>query len=127
MLQSGLGENDTGVPGTPRRSVRISPPETEAKLRRLYLRLPKLVQRSDNDLACADPASVAAWNQRAAADLARHGLRTCALPACGAKEPHHRFFKLCGRCRSVYYCCPEHSREDWKRHKREDKCKAAAS
>jgi hypothetical protein len=63
---------------------------------------------------------------RAAADLARYGLRRCALPSCDAQEPHPKFFKLCGRCRGVVYCCPEHSKEDWKRHKREDGCKAAS-
>jgi hypothetical protein len=59
-----------------------------------------------------------------AADVARHGLRRCALPSCGATEPHPKLFKLCGRCRGAAYCCAAHSAEDWKRHKREDGCKA---
>ncbi len=63
--------------------------------------------------------------QAAAADTARHGLRRCALPACGAQEPHPKLFKLCGRCRGSAYCCAQHSKEDWKRHKREDGCAAA--
>jgi hypothetical protein len=36
-----------------------------------------------------------------AADVARHGLRRCALPSCGAQEPHPKLFKLCGRCRGA--------------------------
>jgi hypothetical protein len=63
--------------------------------------------------------------QAAAADAARHGLRRCALPACDAQEPHPKLFKLCGRCRGAAYCCAHHSKEDWKRHKREDGCAAA--
>jgi hypothetical protein len=61
----------------------------------------------------------------AAADAARHGLRRCALPACAVQEPHPKLFKLCGRCHAAAYCCAAHSVEDWKRHKREDGCKAA--
>jgi hypothetical protein len=61
---------------------------------------------------------------RAAADVARHGLRSCALPACGATEAYQKTYKLCGRCRSAAYCCAAHSKEDWKRHKREDGCAA---
>jgi hypothetical protein len=61
----------------------------------------------------------------AAADMARHGLRRCALPSCDAQEPHPKLFKLCGRCRSAAYCCAAHSVEDWKRHKRDDGCAAA--
>jgi hypothetical protein len=75
------------------------------------------------------PEKFEGWNMRhqqaAAADAGRHGLRCCALPACGAQEPHPKLFKLCGRCRGVAYCCAQHSKEDWKRHKREDGCKAA--
>jgi hypothetical protein len=68
----------------------------------------------------------AGQQQAAAADTARHGLRRCALPACDAQEPHPKLFKLCGRCRGAAYCCVAHSKEDWKRHKREGGCKAAA-
>jgi hypothetical protein len=57
--------------------------------------------------------------------LARHGLRRCALPSCDAQEAHPKLFKLCGRCRGAAYCCAQHSKEDWKRHKREDGCAAA--
>jgi hypothetical protein len=64
--------------------------------------------------------------QTAVADAARHGLRRCALPCCGAQEAHPKLFKLCGRCRGAAYCCAAHSVEDWKRHKREDGCTAAA-
>jgi hypothetical protein len=69
---------------------------------------------------------LAAIQTRGAADVARHGLRRCALPACGDTEPHPKAYKLCGRCRGAAYCCAGHSKEDWKRHKREDGCKAAS-
>jgi hypothetical protein len=111
-----------------RRTVRISPPETEAKLRRLQARLPNVTELRANKTPRFDPAKVAASNARAAADVARHGLNTCALPACDAKEPHPRFFKCCSRCRSVFYCSQEHQREDWPRHRATDRCtKPAAS
>jgi hypothetical protein len=69
---------------------------------------------------------LASSQERGAEDVARHGLRRCALPACGATEPHPKGFKLCGRCRSAAYCCAQHSKDDWKRHKREDGCTAAS-
>jgi hypothetical protein len=68
----------------------------------------------------------AAMRQRAADDVARHGLRACALPECAATEPHPKAFKLCSRCKTVVYCCKEHQQVDWRRHKRDDGCKAAA-
>jgi hypothetical protein len=52
--------------------------------------------------------------------VARHGLRTCALPECGATEPHPKAFKLCARCRSAAYCSAAHQQQDWRRHKRDD-------
>jgi hypothetical protein len=68
----------------------------------------------------------AARKERAAADVARHGLRRCTLPDCGAQEPHPKAFKLCGRCKSVAYCSPEHAAQDWRRHKR-DGCSSPAA
>ena len=61
---------------------------------------------------------------RAARDAEKHGLRHCTLPACDALEAHPKAFKTCGRCRARAYCCTEHAAADWKRHKREDGCKA---
>jgi hypothetical protein len=52
-----------------------------------------------------------ALGARAAADVARHGLRSCALPACGATEAYPKTYKLCGRCRGAAYCCAAHSNE----------------
>jgi hypothetical protein len=69
---------------------------------------------------------LASRQERSAEDVARHGLRRCALPACDAQEAHPKLFKLCGRCRGAAYCCAGHSKEDWKRHKREDGCSAAS-
>ncbi len=62
--------------------------------------------------------------ETAAADAARFGLRRCTLPSCAARELHAKAFKSCGRCRAAPYCCVDHQREDWRRHKREDGCKA---
>ena len=51
------------------------------------------------------------------------GLRSCALPGCGAKEAHPTHFKSCAACRAVVYCCREHQVEGWPGHKKA--CKAA--
>jgi hypothetical protein len=64
-----------------------------------------------------------ALQARGEADVARHGLRACALPECAATEPQPKTFKLCARCQRVVYCCKEHQTEDWRRHKRADGCK----
>jgi hypothetical protein len=86
--------------------------------------LPFLVQqlREAKDKVLAD-------NQerlhRAAEDVARHGLRACAMPGCGATEPQPKVFKVCSRCRRVCYCSQAHQAQDWRRHKREDACAAA--
>ena len=98
--------------------------DAEAALRQLYAWLANewCGEKQERDNA----AVTAARQERAAEDLARHGLRTCALPSCGAAEPHPRFFKCCARCRAVYYCCAEHQRADWSRHRRADKCAKAA-
>jgi hypothetical protein len=63
--------------------------------------------------------------QRADADMARHGLRACALPECDAVEPQPKAFKICSRCRAVCYCSAAHQQADWRRHKRADGCKAS--
>jgi hypothetical protein len=96
----------------------------ELALRALHVRL----STSEPDLSAYSQlhaSMFAARRESGAADLARHGLRRCALPACDAQEPHPKLFKLCGRCRGAAYCCAAHSVKDWKRHKREDGCKAA--
>jgi hypothetical protein len=90
----------------------------EAELRKLYL---KLLQGHEARLEVTKN-DISALGARAAADVARHGLRSCALPACGATEAYPKTYKLCGRCRGAAYCCAAHSKEDWKRHKREDGC-----
>ena len=102
-------------------------PQTEAALLQL---LARLLQKLELELPQSRGevlAHLAKNQQTAAADVARHGLRNCTLPACGATEPHPRFFKCCSRCRSVVYCCAEHQKEDWPRHKRTDKCTKPAT
>ncbi len=102
----------------------LSPAE-ETVLHQLAERYKLTAERLVQELPKQTEDLHAKHQQAAAADLARHGLRRCALPACGAQEPHPKLFKLCGRCRGAAYCCAQHSKEDWKRHKREDGCKAA--
>jgi hypothetical protein len=70
-------------------------------------------------------ASWEAQQRRAAEDVARHGLRVCALPGCGGTEPQPKTYKVCSRCRRACYCSPAHQAADWRRHKREDACAAA--
>jgi hypothetical protein len=95
-------------------------PAEETALRDLAARQESAIAEGDRRLA----QLLAEARVRAAADVARHGLRSCALPSCGVTEPHPKLFKLCGRCRGAAYCCAQHSKEDWKRHKREDNCSA---
>jgi hypothetical protein len=73
----------------------------------------------------AEADTSGARRERAAADVARHGLRACALPECAQTEPHPKAFKLCSRCRGAAYCCAAHQAEDWRRHRRTDGCTAA--
>jgi hypothetical protein len=98
----------------------------ETALRRLAERLSATAERARQRIPEQAEDLKAEKMQAAAADVARHGLRRCALPACHAQEPHPKLFKLCGRCRGAAYCCAAHSVEDWKRHKREDGCKRCA-
>jgi hypothetical protein len=73
-----------------------------------------------------DAASVAALKTHEAARKAGAvadaeagpGLRECAMATCGKREVSRMEFKVCSRCRGVTYCCAEHQREDWRRHKR---------
>jgi hypothetical protein len=102
----------------------LSPAE-ETALRQLAERCKAEGERFAQELPSKLKDADAKQQQAAAADLARHGLRRCALPSCDAQEAHPKLFKLCGRCRGAAYCCAQHSKEDWKRHKREDGCAAA--
>ncbi len=103
------------------RSVCGLTPADENALRQLQQHNDALLQ---GVMSLAD--ELASSQARGAEDVARHGLRRCALPACGATEAHPKLFKLCGRCRGTAYCCAAHSVEDWKRHTRKDGCKAAS-
>ena len=60
------------------------------------------------------------------ADIAKHGLRDCALPFCSKTEKTVKEFSLCAGCRSQVYCCLEHQALDWKAHKKACKEKEAA-
>jgi hypothetical protein len=65
--------------------------------------------------ALAAQATLDAQAARKAADVAKRGLRECALPGCGAVEMSVKEFKLCGACRAAAYCCAEHAAAHWKR------------
>jgi hypothetical protein len=116
--------NEAGLLLPMRATCGLSPAE-ETALRQLAERHNAESERYEQELPKRMEDVNAGQQQAAAADAARHGLRRCALPACGAQEAHPKLFKLCGRCRGAAYCRAAHSVEDWKRHKRADGCKAA--
>ena len=60
------------------------------------------------------------------ADIAKHGLRDCALPSCSKTEKSVKEFAGCTGCRSVVYCCLEHQALDWRAHKKACREKEAA-
>ena len=60
------------------------------------------------------------------ADIAKHGLRDCALPSCAKTEKTNKEFAGCSGCRSVVYCCLEHQALDWRAHKKACREKEAA-
>jgi hypothetical protein len=105
----------------------VIPAAEEAALRQLAERNHAAMQRTQEVLHQMVNSTLAERRQRAVADVARHGLRACALPECHQTEPEPKTFKVCGRCRAVCYCSAAHQQADWRRHKREDGCKAAAT
>ena len=60
----------------------------------------------------------AEFRARERADIAKHGLRDCALPSCFKTEKTVKEFAGCSGCRSVVYCCLEHQALDWRAHKK---------
>ncbi len=134
LLRCALSEDGPGLLRQLRATCGMTRDE-EAALRRLAQRADDVCMRgcqTTSSFSFEERVAESAFSQldeqrkRAAADAARHGLRACALPECGATEPHPKTFKLCGRCGRVAYCSKEHQQQDWRRHKREDSCKAAA-
>ena len=73
---------------------------------------------------------MAAFDALQRADIAKIGLRECALPSCDKVERTVREFKQCSGCRCVWYCSPEHQMLDWGAHKKDchqlDKARRAA-
>jgi hypothetical protein len=101
-----------------RAACHLTRPE-ETALRQLV----QNIKRDRDDAAAHATQTRQAYAEAAAhvaADVARYGLRTCALPECGATEPHPKAFKLCARCRSAAYCSAAHQQQDWRRHTRDD-------
>ena len=60
----------------------------------------------------------AEFNALKRADVAKHGLRDCALPSCSKPEKTVKEFAGCSGCRTVVYCCLEHQALDWRAHKK---------
>ena len=50
-------------------------------------------------------------------DIAKHGLKHCALPSCDKQEASVGQHKRCSACRSAWYCSSEHAALQWKEHK----------
>lgn len=71
----------------------------------------------------ASERAYAQFEARRADNIRAHGLKACALPACGKREATVAQFKLCSGCRAVAYCSGEHASAHWpEAHRRE--CKA---
>ena len=70
--------------------------------------------------------SNAEFDARKRADVAKHGLRDCALPSCSSTEKTVKEFAHCSGCRTVVYCCLEHQALDWGAHKKACREKEAA-
>ena len=68
----------------------------------------------------------AEFEARQRADIAKHGLRDCALPSCSKTEKTVKEFAGCSGCRFVVYCCPEHQALDWRAHRKACREKEAA-
>ena len=68
----------------------------------------------------------AEFEARRCDDIAKHGLRDCALPSCSKTEKTVKEFAGCSGCRSVVYCCLEHQALDWRAHKKACKEREAA-
>ena len=66
----------------------------------------------------ATEQSSAEFKARQRADIAKHGLRDCALPSCSKTENTVKEFSGCSGCRTVVYCCLEHQALDWRAHKK---------
>ena len=66
------------------------------------------------------------FEARQHAEIAKHGLRDCALPSCSKTEKTVKEFVGCSGCRSVVYCCLEHQVLDWRAHKKACREKEAA-
>ena len=60
----------------------------------------------------------AEFDARQRTDIAKHGLRDCALPSCSKTETTVKKVAHCSGCRSVVYCCAEHQGLDWTKHKK---------
>ena len=68
----------------------------------------------------------AEFDARQREDIAKHGLRDCALPFCSKTATTVKEFAHCSGCRSVVYCCTEHQGLHWTKHKKACREKEAA-
>ena len=70
--------------------------------------------------------TLAEFDARQRTDIAKHGLRDCALPSCSKTEKTVKEFAGCSGCRTVVYCCLEHQALDWRAHKKKCRREEAA-
>ena len=68
-------------------------------------------------VACVEQTT-AEFEARQREDIAKHGLRDCALPSCAKTEKTVKEFAHCSSCRTVVYCCGEHQGLHWTKHKK---------
>lgn len=75
--------------------------------------LSRRVFDGDNGTTEAAEELAARLEAKAAADVAKHGYRSCALPSCGRREASVFEFKTCGACEAVVYCSRQHAAAHW--------------
>lgn len=92
--------------------------------------LPHSVQRQRDDLlkvkdlglTTNNPVLNVQWSISGKRQLKITGANAIACAKCGAKEPANTKFKLCGKCKYVFYCSKECQVEHWHASHREN-CK----
>ena len=87
---------------------------TDASMKRMF-RARNLLDTKEGDEMAKELLEVEKAEQRA--DIAKYGLKECALPSCGKREVSVGQHKRCSACRSMWCCSAEHGALHWKEHK----------